>query len=304
MKITEENVKIRLDVYVSSVLGVTRSNAQMLIDEGNVTVNGKEEQKNYRLRLGDEVEIEEAEPKELNVEPENIPLDIVYEDDDIIVINKKSGMVVHPASGNESGTLVNALLYHCGSSLSGINGVIRPGIVHRIDKDTSGLLVVAKNDESHVFLSSLLKDHGIKRTYYAVIVGHMKEQSGTICAPIARHPVDRKKMAVVAGGKEAITHYETVAEYNGYSLLKLNLETGRTHQIRVHLSYKGHPIVGDEVYGGGKTQFEKSNKSLLDGQALHARELDFPHPKTKELMHLECDFPENFSELIKRLEKI
>lgn len=304
MKITEENVRLRLDMYVSTVLGVTRSNAQILIDEGNVTVNGKEESKSYKLRLGDEVEITEAEPKELDVEPENIPLNIVYEDNDIIVINKPSGMVVHPANGNETGTLVNALLYHCGSSLSGINGVVRPGIVHRIDKDTSGLLVVAKNDESHVYLSSLLKDHGIKRTYYAIIIGHMREQRGTIDAPIARHPVDRKKMAVVAGGKEAITHYEVIKEFNGYSLLKLNLETGRTHQIRVHLSYKGHPIIGDTVYGGGKTQFEKANKSLLDGQALHARELSFPHPRTKEIMHLECDFPDNFKMLIERLEKI
>ena len=304
MKITEEYVRQRLDMYVSSVLDVTRSNAQMLIDEGNVTVNGKRESKSYKLRLGDEVEITEIEPRELDVEPENIPLNIVYEDDDIIVINKPSGMVVHPANGNETGTLVNALLYHCGSSLSGINGVIRPGIVHRIDKDTSGLLVVAKNDESHVYLSSLLKDHGIKRTYYAVIIGHMREQRGTIDAPIARHPVDRKKMAVVAGGKEAITHYEVIKEFNGYSLLKLNLETGRTHQIRVHLSYKGHPIIGDTVYGGGKTPFEKANKSLLDGQALHAKELSFPHPRTKEIMHLECDFPDNFKALIERLEKI
>lgn len=304
MKITEEYVRQRLDMYVSSVLDVTRSNAQMLIDEGNVTVNGKRESKSYKLRLGDEVEITEIEPRELDVEPENIPLNIVYEDDDIIVINKPSGMVVHPANGNETGTLVNALLYHCGSSLSGINGVIRPGIVHRIDKDTSGLLVVAKNDESHVYLSSLLKDHGIKRTYYAVIIGHMREQRGTIDAPIARHPVDRKKMAVVAGGKEAITHYEVIKEFNGYSLLKLNLETGRTHQIRVHLSYKGHPIIGDTVYGGGKTPFEKANKSLLDGQALHAKELSFPHPRTKKIMHLECDFPDNFKALIERLEKI
>jgi 23S rRNA pseudouridine1911/1915/1917 synthase len=304
MIVTEENAKKRLDVYVSTNFDMTRSGAQSLIDEGYVTVNGKIENKNYKLRLGDNVEVTEKEPELLNVEPENIPLSIVYEDSYIVVINKESGMVVHPAPGNESGTLVNALLYHCGSSLSGINGVIRPGIVHRIDKDTSGLLVVAKNDDSHIFLSSLLKDHGIKRTYYAIIIGHMKEQKGTINAPIARHPQDRKKMAVVAGGREAITHYEVVCEYPGYSLVKLNLETGRTHQIRVHLSYKGHPIIGDTVYGGGKTQFEKANSSLLDGQALHARELSFPHPKTKEIVTFECDFPENFSELIKRLERL
>lgn len=304
MQISEEFVKTRLDVYVSSYMGITRSNAQNLIDEGNVTVNGKVESKNYKLRLGDNVEVEELEPKELDVLPENIPLNIVYEDSDIIVINKPSGMVVHPAPGNESGTLVNALLYHCGDSLSGINGVIRPGIVHRIDKDTSGLLVVAKNDESHVYLSSLLKDHGIKRTYHAVIIGHMKEQKGTVNAPIARHPIDRKKMAVVSGGREAITHYEVIEEYAGYSYLKLNLETGRTHQIRVHMSYKGHPIIGDTVYGGGKTQFEKANASLLDGQILHAKELSFPHPRTKEIMRFECELPNNFEILLDKLRKL
>ena len=301
MIITEENAKKRLDVYVSELLGITRSSAQGLIEDGYVSVNGKEQAKNYKLRVGDSIEASEPELRELNAEPENIPLDIVYEDEDIVVINKPCGMVVHPAPGNESGTLVNALLYHCGSTLSGINGVIRPGIVHRIDKDTSGLLVVAKNDEAHLFLSSLLKDHGIKRTYYAIIIGHMKEQSGTINAPIARHPVDRKKMAVVQGGREAITHYEVIKEFNGYSLLKLNLETGRTHQIRVHLSYKGHPIVGDTVYGGGSTPFERANKALLDGQMLHATQLSFPHPKTREIVSFECDFRESFKELLKRL---
>ena len=302
MIITEENAKKRLDVYVSCTFGVTRSNAQGLIDKGLVTVNGRVESKNYKLRVGDDVYVETEEPLMLDAEPENIPLDIVFEDEHIVVINKPSGMVVHPAVGNESGTLVNALLYHCGTSLSGINGVIRPGIVHRIDKDTSGLLVVAKNDEAHIFLSSLLKDHGIKRTYFAIIIGHMREQSGTINAPIARHPVDRKKMAVVAGGREAITHYEVIKEFNGYSLLRLNLETGRTHQIRVHLSYKGHPIVGDTVYGGGSTPFEKANKALLDGQMLHAGELEFPHPVTREIMHFEADAPSNFTEFLKRLE--
>ncbi len=303
MIISEENVKIRLDVFVSSYLGITRSSAQNLIDEGNVTVNGKVESKNYKLRLNDEIEVEEIEPKVLDVVAENIPLNIIYEDSDIVVINKPSGMVVHPAPGNEGGTLVNALLYHCGNTLSGINGVIRPGIVHRIDKDTSGLLVVAKNDEAHVFLSSLLKDHGIKRTYHAIIIGHLKEQRGTVNAPIARHPIDRKKMAVVAGGREAITHYEVIEEYTGYSYIKLNLETGRTHQIRVHMSYKGHPIIGDSVYGGGKTQFEKANSSLLDGQILHAKELSFPHPRTKEIMHFECELPENFKALLEKLRK-
>ena len=303
MKITDENVKKRLDVYVFETLGITRSSAQGMIDAGLVTVNGKAEGKNYRLRLGDDIEIEEQEPKELNVEAENIPLDIVFEDDDIIVINKPSGMVVHPAPGNESGTLVNALLYHCKGSLSGINGVIRPGIVHRIDKDTSGLLVVAKNDESHVFLSSLLKDHGIKRVYHAIVVGHYKESSGTVNAPIGRHPVDRKKMAVVAGGREAITHYEVIEEYPSFTYARFQLETGRTHQIRVHTSYIGHPIIGDEVYGGGKTTFEKNNKALLDGQILHAKILSFPHPRTKEIVTFECELPDNFQKLLEKLKR-
>lgn len=303
MIITEENAKKRLDVYVSEALEVTRSNAQTLIEQGLVFVNGRAESKNYKLRVGDDVQAQEPELRELDAVPENIPLNIVYEDDHIIVINKPSGMVVHPAVGNESGTLVNALLYHCGNSLSGINGVIRPGIVHRIDKDTSGLLVVAKNDEAHIFLSSLLKEHGIKRTYFAIIIGHMKEQRGTIDAPIARHMTDRKKMAVVQGGRQAITHYEVIEEFNGYSLLKLNLETGRTHQIRVHLSYKGHPIVGDTVYGGGNTPFERANKTLLDGQMLHAGRLEFPHPKTRENMVFECDMPSNYIELLERLRR-
>lgn len=301
MKITSENVKKRLDVFVFEALGVTRSCAQGMIEGGFVTVNGKVENKNYRLRENDEVEIEEQEPQELNVEAENIPLDVVFEDEDIIVINKPAGMVVHPAPGNESGTLVNALLYHCKGSLSGINGVIRPGIVHRIDKDTSGLLVVAKNDESHVFLSSLLKDHGIKRVYHAIVVGHYRESSGTVNAPIARHPVDRKKMAVVSGGREAITHYEVIEEYPSFTYARFQLETGRTHQIRVHTSYIGHPIIGDEVYGGGKTTFEKNNKNLLDGQILHAKILSFPHPRTKEIVTFECELPNNFKALLERL---
>ena len=304
MKIEQENVKKRLDVFVSEVSSVTRSCAQVLIDEGYVTVNGKQESKNYRLRQGDNVEIEEKEPTILDAVAENIPLNIVYEDEDVIVVNKPSGMVVHPAPGNERGTLVNALLYHCQGSLSGINGVIRPGIVHRIDKDTSGLLVVAKNDESHVFLSSLLKDHGIKREYHAIVTGHFKERSGTVNAPIARHPVDRKKMAVVTGGREAITHYEVIEEYPSFTYAKFNLETGRTHQIRVHTSYTGHPIMGDTVYGGGKTQFERANAPLLNGQILHARVLSFPHPRTKEKVTFECDLPNNFKKLLEKLRRL
>ncbi len=304
MIIAEGDIKKRLDVYVSEAMELTRSGAQILIEDGQVLVNGKSEAKNYRLRKDDVVDISLPEPKELLVEAENIPLDIVYEDEDIVVINKPSGMVVHPANGNESGTLVNALLYHCKDSLSGINGVIRPGIVHRIDKDTSGLLVVAKNDEAHIFLSSLLKDHEIKRTYHAILTGHLREGSGTVNAPIARHPVDRKKMAVVKGGKEAITHYEVICEYPSFTYAKMELETGRTHQIRVHMSHIGHPIIGDTVYGGGKTPFEKTNASLLNGQALHAKRLCFPHPKTKEIMTFECELPDNFKSLLERLEKM
>ncbi|MBO5287396.1 MAG: RluA family pseudouridine synthase [Clostridia bacterium] len=304
MTIGENDIKKRLDVFVSEAMEITRSSAQGLIDDGLVLVNGRACAKNYKLRLGDAVEVEYKEPEPLNVEAENIPLDIIYEDEDIVVINKPSGMVVHPAPGNESGTLVNALLYHCQGSLSGINGVIRPGIVHRIDKDTSGLLVVAKNDESHVFLSSLLKDHGIKRVYHAILTGHLKETQGTVNAPIARHPIDRKKMAVVAGGREAITHYKVICEYPSFTYAKMELETGRTHQIRVHMSYLGHPIIGDTVYGGGKTTFEKNNKALLDGQMLHARELSFPHPRTKELMTFECDLPQSFKTILERLEKL
>ena len=304
MTILTTDAKKRLDVLVSEYAGVSRSHAQVLIENELVLVNGRPQPKNYRLREGDELEIEAMPVKELSTEAEDIPLDIVYEDDEIIVINKPSGMVVHPAVGNESGTLVNALLYHCKGSLSGINGVIRPGIVHRIDKDTSGLLVVAKTDEAHIFLSSLLKDHGIKRVYHAIVTGHLPSDRGTINAPIARHPIDRKKMAVVAGGREAITHYEVLRDYSSFCHARLQLETGRTHQIRVHLSHIGHPIIGDTVYGGGKTQFERAHAKYLSGQCLHAKELSFPHPRTKEIMHFEVDFPSEFSALLDILETL
>lgn len=302
MKITETDAKKRLDVFVSEVNGVTRSHAQTMIENGLIRVNGAEQSKNYKLRLNDEIEIDEEEIELLNAEPEDIPLDIVYEDEHIIVVNKPSGMVVHPAPGNPKGTLVNALMHHCRGSLSGINGVIRPGIVHRIDKDTSGLLVVAKNDDAHLFLSSLLKDHGIKRVYHAIVTGHLKGGNGTVDAPIGRCPADRKKMAVIAGGREAITHYSTVCEYKSFTHARMELETGRTHQIRVHMSYLGHPIIGDTVYGGGKTPFEKANASLLNGQCLHARELIFPHPVTKEIMHFETELPTDFKRLLEKLE--
>ena len=304
MTVQASDVKKRLDVYVSEVQGITRSHAQSMIDDGLILVNGRQESKNYKLRPNDEIEIGEEEIELLSAEPENIPLDIVYEDEHIIVVNKPSGMVVHPAPGNPGGTLVNALMYHCKGSLSGINGVIRPGIVHRIDKDTSGLLVVAKNDDAHLFLSSLLKDHGIKRVYHAILTGHLKTDSGTVNAPIGRCPADRKRMAVVAGGREAITHYSTVCEYKSFTHAKMELETGRTHQIRVHMSHIGHPIIGDTVYGGGKTPFEKANASLLSGQCLHAKELIFPHPVSKEIMHFETELPNEFKALIKKLENL
>ena len=303
MTAAENDIGKRLDVFVSERFSVTRSFAQNLIDDGHVLINFEVKSKNYRIRQGDCVEANIPEPTELSAEAEDIELDVVYEDDDIIVVNKPSGMVVHPAPGNENKTLVNALLYHCKGTLSGINGVIRPGIVHRIDKDTSGLLVVAKNDEAHVFLSSLLKEHGIKRVYHAIVTGHLKESEGTIDAPIARHPTNRKKMAVVSGGREAITHYKTIEEFSGFTYAKMELETGRTHQIRVHMSHIGHPIMGDTVYGGGKTPCENAHKSLIDGQMLHAKELSFPHPRTKEVVHFECPLPENFEKILKILKE-
>ena len=297
----------RVDAYISENTELTRSAAAKLLENGDITVNGKSVAKNYKLKVGDVLEIELPEPVSDKAEPENIPLDVVYEDDDIIVVNKPSGMVVHPAAGNPCGTLVNALLYHCKGSLSGIGGVVRPGIVHRIDKDTSGLLVVAKNDDAHNFLSAQLKTHDVSRIYYAIVVGAFADESGTIDAPIGRHPTDRKKMAVLKEGqgtaRNAVTHYTTLARYKGFSLVRCQLETGRTHQIRVHMAYKGHPLLGDSVYGGGKTQFEAANKGLISGQCLHAKELMLTHPKTGKMMHFECELPEEMKKLIEKLEK-
>ena len=300
---SENDIGKRLDVFVAEYTNQTRNHVQAMIDAELVLVNGKKENKNYRIRKDDEIETSELPVKILSAEPEKIDIDIVYEDEEIIVVNKPSGMVVHPAPGNESGTLVNALMYHCGNSLSAINGVIRPGIVHRIDKDTSGLLVVAKTDEAHLFLSSLLKNHEIKREYHAITVGHFKERKGTISYPIGRNYQDRKKMAVISNGKDAITHYEVIKEFKFFSYVKFELETGRTHQIRVHTSYLGHPIIGDVLYGAGKTEFEKKHGSLLDGQCLHAKKLSFPHPSTKEIMTFEVELPEKFKSLLMVLEK-
>ena len=296
----------RLDAYLAEYADVSRSAAAKLIEGGSVTVNGKTVEKKYQLKSKDEVDLTVPEAEEYEAAPENIPLDVIYEDSDIIVINKPSGMVVHPAPGNYTGTLVNALLYHCKESLSGIGGVMRPGIVHRIDKDTSGLLVVAKNDQSHRALSEELGYHGIEREYHALVRGGFKEERGTVDLPIGRHPVDRKKMAVLKNderARDAVTHYEVIRAYGQITYLKLKLETGRTHQIRVHMSHLGHALLGDEVYSSTKTVFEKQHAPLFDGQILHAKRLSLTHPRTGERMTFECELPDNFIKLIEILEK-
>ena len=271
----------RIDVYTALTAEITRSRAAALIEEGNVLIGGKPAAKNSRLKAGDTVTVTIPEPRSYEVTAENIPLEIVYEDDDLLVVNKPKGMVVHPAAGNESGTLVNALLYHCGASLSGIGGVLRPGIVHRIDKNTSGLLMVAKNDLAHQSLAKQIKEHSFTREYEAVVYGVFREKEGTINAPIGRHPVKRKQMAVVPDGREAITHYRVLAENSGFSHVALRLETGRTHQIRVHMAYIGHPVAGDEVYGPHKVI------TVLGGQCLHAKKVGFDHPRTGERMEFD-----------------
>lgn len=291
----------RLDVYVAERGGITRSASAKLTERGAVKVNGVKMPKNYRLREGDTVDIDFPEPIPDRAEPENIPLDIVYEDDYLLIVNKPKGMVVHPAAGNPTGTLVNALLYHCGTSLSGINGVIRPGIVHRIDKDTSGVLAVAKTDAAHVSLAEQISSHSFGRRYEAVINGHLRDESGTVDAPIGRHPVDRKKMAIVKGGKPAVTHYSVVSRLEKADHIALQLETGRTHQIRVHMASLGHPLLGDTVYGGGKSRFEVTHASLLSGQCLHAKTISFVHPITGELMKFDSALPEYFTECLRLL---
>ncbi len=301
---------IRLDSYIAKMSGESRSAATRAIEYGRVNIGGdnppKKIDKKYAVKEGDKIEFIPDEITEYEAKPENIPLDVIYEDSDIIVINKPSGMVVHPAAGNADGTLVNALLYHCKGSLSGIGGVMRPGIVHRIDKDTSGLLVCAKNDFSHRALSEELEHHGIVREYHALVSGSFKEERGTVNLPIGRHPVDRKRMAVLlspsAHTKHAITHYEVICSYGNISYLKLVLETGRTHQIRVHMSHMGHPLLGDTVYGGGKSRFEREHAKLLSGQALHAKKLTLTHPRTGERMTFESSLPEDFSKLVRILE--
>ena len=297
----------RLDALAAEAAEITRSAAARLIEEGSIKVCGHVQAKKYSVKAGDEIEIILPECKECEALPEDIPLDVVYEDDYIIVINKPKGMVVHPAPGNYNGTLVNALLFHCKDSLSGIGGVMRPGIVHRIDKDTSGLLVVAKCDEAHNALSEEMKHHGIVREYRALVCGGFKDDSGTVDYPIGRHPVDRKKMAVITSGdhtaREAITHYNVLERFGGISYLALELETGRTHQIRVHMSYTGHALLGDEVYAKNKTQFEKHHPTLFAGQALHAKRLTLTHPKTGERMTFECELPPEFEKALELLRK-
>ncbi len=291
----------RLDVFVAEREGITRSASAKLVENGNVTVCGRMVSKNYRLREDDRVEVVRPEPVPDKAEPENIPLTIVYEDTSLLVINKDKGMVVHPAAGNPSGTLVNALLYHCGNSLSGINGVIRPGIVHRIDKDTSGLLVVAKTDEAHLSLAEQIASHRFERQYRAIVNGHLRENSGRVDKPIARHPTDRKKMAIVVGGRNAATNYHVLESLNGADHVALQLETGRTHQIRVHMASLGHPLLGDTVYGGGRSKFETSHEALLRGQSLHAKTISFRHPITGEVMRFDSPLPDSFIEVLRLL---
>ena len=277
---------------------LSRSAAQKLLEDGLVTRNGKPVKKNEKLSEGDELEFELPQAEEVDIQPEDIPLDIVYEDDDVLVINKPTGLVVHPAAGHWSGTLVNALMFHCKDRLSGINGQLRPGIVHRIDMDTSGLLIVAKNDFAHQSLAEQLQDHSLSRTYVCIVTGGFKEDSGTIDAPIGRHPTDRKKMAVTEkNSKNAVTHWQVLERFERYTLVQCRLETGRTHQIRVHLSWRNHPILGDTVYGSKKPELGQSS------QCLHAKELTFRHPRTGETVTVSCPLPDYFEDVLKKLRK-
>lgn len=293
----EEDTGTRLDSFLSRrVEGLTRSAAARLLAEGCVTCDGAVPGKSYRIAGGEELCVILPEAEEPEAVPQDIPLDVVYEDEDVIVVNKPVGMVVHPAPGHPDGTLVNALLHHCGDSLSGIGGELRPGIVHRIDRDTSGLIIAAKNDAAHQKLSAQLQDHTLARIYRCIVIGNLREDSGTVDAPIGRHPADRKKMAVVAGGRSAVTHWSVLERFPGYTYVECRLETGRTHQIRVHMAHIGHPILGDTVYGA------KKPVPGLQGQCLHAVGLRFLHPRTGELVELWCDLPEAFQTQLRKLE--
>ena len=304
----------RLDKFLSEVTTLTRSAAARLIEEGNVLLEVLQGDvwklatggKNTKLPRNSRVTVAYPEPEESEALPEDIPLEILYEDEDVLVINKPSGMVVHPAPGNYTGTLVNALLYHCGDRLSGVGGVRRPGIVHRIDKDTSGLLVVAKNDRAHVALSDQLKTHTVSRVYRAIAIGNLREDSGTVSRPIARHPVDRKRMAVCTRpgeGRDAVTHYRVLERFGGFTLVECRLETGRTHQIRVHLSSLGHPLLGDPLYGGDGTRFETRHRALIRGQCLHAGELSLLHPTSRQKMTFSAPPPDEFHTILDILRK-
>ena len=287
---------MRLDAYISKKNeNISRTNIQRLIENGNILVNGEERKISYKVQIGDNISINIPDPKETKIKAEEIPLDIIYEDNDIIVVNKPKGMVVHPASGNLEGTLVNAIMSICKDSLSGIGGEIRPGIVHRLDKDTSGLLIVAKNDLAHINMSNQIKNRQVKKIYIALVRGNINEEEATINMPIGRSTKDRKKMAVRKDGKEAITHFKVLKRYSNYTLLEVKIDTGRTHQIRVHLSEIGHPVVGDIVYSNGKNEFG------VQGQMLHAKSLDFKHPITNKQMHLEAELPDYFKEVINKL---
>lgn len=289
---------LRLDSALCELIpSLSRSAAARLISEGKVLVNGKTADKSAKVGKGEEISVEIAPPKEDENTPQDIPLDIVFEDEHLLVVNKPKGMVVHPAAGNPDGTLVNALLYHCKGGLSGIGGVARPGIVHRIDKNTSGLLIVAKTDNAHVHLAEQIKEHSFTREYEGIILGCFKEYEGTVNAPIGRHPVHRKKMAVtLKNSKEAITHYQVINRYNGYSHVRFKLETGRTHQIRVHSSYMGHPILGDDLYGGAKKGLN------FEGQCLHAKKIGFIHPVTEQYMEFDSDLPQYFANWLEGME--
>lgn len=292
----KEDAGTRIDAWLAANLeDMTRSAAQRLLEEGSVTKDGKALAKNYKLTGAETLEVSLPDPEPVDVVPQNIPLDIVFEDGDVIVVNKPKGLVVHPAPGHPDGTLVNALLYHCGDSLSGIGGELRPGIVHRIDRDTSGLIIAAKNDFSHQKLAAQLQDHTLARIYHCIVIGNLREDSGTIDAPIGRHHTDRKKMAVAANGRSAVTHWRVLERYQGFTYVECRLETGRTHQIRVHMAHTGHPILGDTVYGN------KKPVPGLQGQCLHAVGLRFLHPRSGEPVELHCGLSEEFEEQLRKL---
>lgn len=298
--ISDPQVNMRIDKYLSDMLPEhSRSYIQKLLSDGNILVNGSSVKSNYKLSIGDQISVDLPEPKEVSILPEDIPLDIVFEDEDILIVNKQKGMVVHPAAGHSNGTLVNAILYHCQGNLSTINGVLRPGIVHRIDMDTTGLLVVCKNDMAHQSLSEQLKVHSITRKYQAIVYDNIVEDTGTIRQSIGRHPVDRKKQAVnVRNGKEAVTHYQVLERFHGkYTYVECQLETGRTHQIRVHMAYIHHPLLGDTLYGPAKDAFH------LQGQTLHAGVLGFIHPRTKKYVEFQAALPEYFQQLLEQLRR-